>query len=66
MTVQLGEGDHTYNEIIIMDRDDLNKIEDLQNRHKKIIDGSHKAEMLSDEDEDAPSSSAVVDDPGDF
>jgi hypothetical protein len=66
MTVQLGEGDHTYNEIIIMDRDDLNKIEDLQNRHKKVIDGSHKAEMLNDEDEDAPSSSTTIDDSGDF
>lgn len=53
LTVQLGEGDHTYNEVIIMDHEDLVKLDELQNKHKKIIDGSHKAEMLNyDENEE--------------
>jgi hypothetical protein len=50
LTVQLGEGDHTYNEVIVMDRDDLIRLEELQNKHKKVIDGSHKAEMLNHDD----------------
>jgi hypothetical protein len=66
LTIQLGEGDHTYNEVIIMDRADLNELEKLQNRHKKIIDGSHKAEMLSDEDRDNSSSTPIIEDSSDF
>jgi hypothetical protein len=63
LTIQLGEGDHTYNEIIVMDREDLIKIEELQNKHKKVIDGSHKAEMLNyDENEEDNQNTNNIDD----
>jgi hypothetical protein len=54
LTIQLGEGDHTYNEIVIVDYDNLIKLDKLQHKHKQIVGGSHKAEMLNhDEDEEA-------------
>lgn len=58
MIIQLGEGDHTCTELIVMDREDLEKIENIKNKGKKTFD-----EILPDdtsvddefeEDEDLP------------
>ena len=37
ITVQLGEGDHTYNELIIMDAEDYQKIEQYINPKAKSL-----------------------------
>jgi len=50
MIVQLGEGDHTCTEIVILDRDELKRIEELQSSHKKLSSGNIKKEIIDEED----------------
>ena len=56
VTVTLGEGDHTYNEVIIMDREDFIKYQELEHRlyGKRKDDISHpdeEEEILDEEEE---------------
>ena len=49
ITVTKGEGDHTYNETVIMDRDEFNKIQEMEYK----IYGKRKDSIPHpDEDED--------------
>lgn len=63
MIIQLGEGDHTCTEIMIMDREELNIIEDIQKSHKKLSSGNLKKEIIEEEqnEDDDLSSLRIVD-----
>lgn len=39
VSVQLGEGDHTYNEIVIMEEDQYKKYLELEQSHRKTLAG---------------------------
>lgn len=39
VNVQLGEGDHTYNEIVIMEEDQYKKYLELEQSHRKTLAG---------------------------
>ena len=39
VTVMLGEGDHTYNEIVIMEEDQYKKYLELEQSHRKTLAG---------------------------
>jgi hypothetical protein len=54
VTVQMGEGDHTWIETYAVDRDDLRKIEEAEkNFRKQLIEGENPIESISiDVDDD--------------
>jgi len=39
VNIQLGEGDHTYNEIVIMEEDQYKKYLELEQSHRKTLAG---------------------------
>lgn len=39
INIQLGEGDHTYNEIVIMEEDQYKKYLELEQSHRKTLAG---------------------------
>lgn len=39
VSIQLGEGDHTYNEIVIMEEDQYKKYLELEQSHRKTLAG---------------------------
>lgn len=47
ITVTKGEGDHTYNETIIMDRSDFNRLQELEFK----INGNRKDNYIESDDE---------------
>ena len=49
VTIVVGEGDHTYNDVVIMDREDFEKLQELEHR----IYGKRKDDLPHpEEDED--------------
>jgi hypothetical protein len=53
VTVTLGEGDHTYNEIIIMEHDEFIKYKEIEDNFRNKVTTSPKAEINSlDRDEE--------------
>ena len=53
VTVQLGEGDHTYNEIIIMEHDEFVKYKEMEDNFRNKVITAPKAEINSlDRDEE--------------
>jgi len=54
VTVQMGEGDHTWIETYAVDREDLRKIEEAEkNFRKQLIEGENTIESISiDVDDD--------------
>jgi hypothetical protein len=59
ITVTKGEGDHTYNETVIMDREEFNKIQEMEFKiHGKRKDSiSHPDE---DEDEETTDATSIT------
>ena len=62
ITVQMGEGDHTWNETIIMSEQDFLEYEKQEERALELIGKrkTHKAEFLSFEEENIVSEKLVV------
>ena len=50
--VQLGEGDHTYNEIVIMEEDEYRNYLALEQSHRKTIAGQAALDYLDHENTD--------------
>ena len=48
VTVTLGEGDHTYNETIIMDREEFDRLQELEYK----INGKRKDDISHPDDDD--------------
>jgi RNA polymerase-binding transcription factor DksA len=52
VTKQMGEGDHTWTETIVMEREDYEKLEALEKNLRKISNNSPKTDMIDFEEED--------------
>jgi len=61
ITIQKGEGDHTWNETIIMSEKEFLEYEQQEERHLKLIgkNKSNKAEIISLESDDSISKKSV-------
>lgn len=53
ITVTKGKGDHTYNDIVIMDHEDYLKYQEMENKtYKKQIEETPNQDDVDDEDVD--------------
>jgi hypothetical protein len=52
VNVQLGEGDHTYNEIVIMEEDQFRDYLQLEQLHRKTVEGQSALDYLNHENTD--------------
>lgn len=52
VSVQLGEGDHTYNEIVILEEDQYKQYLEIEQSHRKTIEGQNALNFLDQENTD--------------
>jgi hypothetical protein len=54
VTVVVGEGDHTYNDVVIMDREDYDKYQELEHKlyGRRKDDPPHPDEEIEEEDDE--------------
>ena len=52
VTVQMGEGDHTWIETYAVEREDYDKMMELEKNYKKQVDPKDKPSMRSTDDDD--------------
>jgi hypothetical protein len=52
ITVQMGEGDHTWTETFVVDREVSRKIEEEENKFRKQVIEASKPDFISEEDID--------------
>lgn len=54
VTIVVGEGDHTYNDVVIMDREDFEKLQELEHKiyGKRKDDLPHPDDEIEDEEEE--------------
>lgn len=63
VSVQLGEGDHTYNEIVIMDETQFRNYLELEQAHRKTASGQLALKHLDPENTDPDYIEPAVDIP---
>jgi len=52
VTVQMGEGDHTWTETFAVDREEYRKLEEMENNFRKAADPSSKIDIVDFDEED--------------
>jgi hypothetical protein len=52
VTVQMGEGDHTWTETFAVDREEYRKLEEMENNFRKTTDPSSKIDIVDFDEED--------------
>lgn len=52
ITVQMGEGDHTWTETFVVDREVSRKIEEEENRFRRQVIEASKPEFISEDEDD--------------
>lgn len=52
VTVQMGEGDHTWTETFAVDREEYRRLEEMENNFRKTAESSPKAEAVNFDEED--------------
>jgi len=52
VTKQMGEGDHTWTETFVLERDEFEKLEALEKNLRKISNASPKVDAIDFEEED--------------